>query len=76
MSTEDQFQIGDAVYAPLPTAHGTIIEIGLSDEGEAIYLVTPDWIAHAHHVEDAQDVESEWYSAEDLQHSGTRRPPT
>ena len=79
MSTEDTFRIGDAVYAPPPTAHGTIAETKLDDDGIPLYLVVPDWVAHAHHLgEDLayRDANSDWYPAEDLEHSGTRRPQT
>jgi hypothetical protein len=37
---DDQFQIGNAIDTPLPTAHGTIAEVGLSAEGEPIHLIT------------------------------------
>ncbi len=73
MSTDDQLQIGDAVYAPPPTAHGTIIETRLDDDGTPLYLVVPDWVAHAHHLEDELDPSGEWYPAEELQRSGSWR---
>jgi hypothetical protein len=76
MAGNEQLQIGEAVYAPAPTAHGTITETKLGDDGEPLYLVVPDWAASAHHVDDELDPEGEWYSAEELQRSGIRQPPT
>jgi hypothetical protein len=75
MAGNEQLQIGEAVYAPAPTAHGTITETKLGDNGVPLYLVVPDWVTPAHHVGDELDPEGAWYSAEELQRSATRRPP-
>jgi hypothetical protein len=43
MAGNEQLQIGGAVYALAPTAHGTITETKLGENGQPLYLFIPDW---------------------------------